>query len=163
MTPGSASKRVVAASVALFLLEGVAAAADASARAKPPAVFLIQTGAFKSDEKAREHCNPLTAAGFPLHVVKTGTSQRSIWFVCRSVDAFERNHANEIIASLRSDAGVAEAILLPVSHRAAGSPTAPSAIPNDLRAQFEKFLGERDSQPVELFEEFMRRQGARSN
>ena len=31
-----------------------------------------------------------------------------------------------------------------------------------LRAQFEKFMGERESQPVELFEEFMRRQ-TRSN
>jgi hypothetical protein len=148
---------------ALLLLGGPAAALE-SASGKPHAVFQIQTGAFRSDEKARQHCDPLAAAGFPLQVSKTnlGASQRSVWFVCRSVDAFARDQANEIVASLRNDAGVAEAILLPVSPGAGKTATAPPAVPMDLRAQFEKFMGEREPQPVELFEEFMRRQG-RSN
>ena len=157
------TKRLISVVPALLLLGGPAAASD-SARGQPHAVFQIQTGAFKSDEKARQHCDPLAAAGFPLQVSKTdtGTSQRGVWFVCRSIDAFERDHANEIIASLRSAGGVAEAILRPVAPGAAKSAAAPSPLPKDLRAQFEKFMGERESQPVELFEEFMRRQ-TRSN
>jgi hypothetical protein len=150
---------------ALLLLGTAAAASDPSANTKPQAVFLIQTGAFKSDEKARQHCDRLAAAGFPLKVTKAtnGTADRSVWFFCRSVDAFERERASEIVASLKSDAGVAEAILLPVTLRAAKSGTAEPPPPNDLRAQFEKFMSERESRPVELFEEFMRRQGRPSN
>jgi hypothetical protein len=158
-------RRPFAGIFALLLLATPAVATDSKPSAKPQTAFLIQTGAFKSDEQAHQHCDPLSAAGFPLQVSKTntGTSQRSVWFVCRSADAFERDHANEIIASLKSDAGVADAILLPVSLGAGKSTAARSQIPTELREQFEKFMGERGSQPVELFQEFMRRQAGRSN
>jgi len=158
-------RRPFACILALLLLATPAVASDSKAGAKPQPAFLIQTGAFKSDEQAHQHCDKLSAAGFPLQVSKTntGTSQRSVWFVCRSAEAFARDQANEIIASLRSDAGVAEAILLPVSRGAGKSTTPSSQIPNELRQQFERFMGDRDSQPVELFEEFMRRQGGSSN
>jgi hypothetical protein len=136
---------VIASILALVLLGTPAVASDPSANPKPHAVFLIQTGAFKSDEKAREHCDPLTAAGFPLQVVKKEPSQRSVWFICRSVDAVERDHANKIVDSLKSDAGVSEVLLVPVSAKAAKSTSAPSKIPNDLRADFEKFMSQREA------------------
>ena len=154
-------RRPFAGILALLLLGTPAVAADPKPGAKPQTAFLIQTGAFRSDEQAHEHCDKLSAAGFPLQVSKT--SQRSVWFVCRSIDAFERDRANELIASLKSEAGVAEAILLPVPIGSGKSTPSPSRIPSDLREQFEKFMGERDTQPVELFEEFMRRQAGRSN